>query len=199
MSETEQAAGPDADPHEAPAAAVKQPEPAAVSPLAENIERAQARGADNQIERLRAAIVARLTERLPGRVTPIAAFDDAANNFDFQGLEAAVFVQYAGSQYSGDDTGPARIYAPARMLSWTIYALVRSLKGSEAGIISASALLEEIRLALQGQSFAGATPMRINADRLDAQIEGGWRYIMEFTNSCPAPAYMDERIARHGL
>ena len=145
----------------------------------------------SQPERLQAAIVARLAEKMPGRVETVAAFDDTANEFDFQGRQAAVFVSYAGSRYTGDETGPARIHAPARVLNWDIYVLVRSLKGAQAGSIGAFEVLEEVRHALQGQVFCGATAMKVLCDRLDAQVEGGWRWVVQFSHSCPAPARME--------
>ncbi|KAA6404488.1 Gp37 family protein [Candidatus Tokpelaia sp.] len=153
----------------------------------------------NQLDRLQQAILARLVEKMPGRITHIAAFDEEAQKFDFQGLQGALFVKYEGSSFTGDDTSPMRIYAPARVLTWSIYVLVRSLKGAQDGFIGANEVLEEVRRALQGQSFCGATPCKVLSDRLDAQIEGGWRFVMQFSNSCPAPAYMDERVRAHAV
>lgn len=150
--------------------------------------KASARRPTNVLERIEAAIVARLAEQMPGRIDRIEAFSDLAADYDFgQKDRAAIFVQLSSSAYSAsDDAAAIRVYAPHRTLTWSIYLLVRSIKGAQAGSLGSYEGIEEIRCALQGVSFCGATAMRPLGETLDAQVEGGWRWKLQFSNSIPA-------------
>lgn len=144
----------------------------------------------NPVLRQEDAILARLKERLPGRIVRIEPFPDRPDAFDFPEREAAaVFVHFAGGDYSATgDGGPRAAYSARRTLKWHVVLLVRSLRGAEGGRIGAYEALEEIRCALQGVSFAGATAMIPKRELLDEQKGGVWRWTLECTNAIPAIA-----------
>lgn len=141
------------------------------------------------VQAVEAAIVARLKERLPGRVSRIESFPDRPEQYDFPDTDtAAAFVYFEGADYAPTSDSPRAVYSPRRTCRWRIILLVRSLNGAEGGVIGAYEALEEIRLALQGQSFAGATAMMSRREALEEQRAGVWRWSMEFTNALPAIA-----------
>lgn len=135
------------------------------------------------------AILARLRERMPGRVVRIEPFPDRPEMFDFPEREgAAVFVHFAGADYGPAGEGPRAAYGAQRTLRWHVVLLVRSLRGAEGGRIGAYDALEEIRRALHGVSLAGATPMIPRRELLDEQKAGVWRWTLEFSTTIPAAA-----------
>lgn len=145
----------------------------------------------DMLTRLEAAILETLRARLPQSLTRVEAFDESAENYDFpQGDGGAVFVLYAGSTYSPLDDQTSSAYAPRRTLHWQVFVLVRSLRGKNEGTIGANEAVEAVRLALQGQSVVGATPFIILSDKLEARIENGWRWVLEFSHHIPAVADM---------
>ncbi|MFG1409509.1 Gp37 family protein [Xanthobacter sp. VTT E-85241] len=133
-------------------------------------------------------IIARLKERLPGRIGRIEPFPDRPSDFDFPDREAAVvLVHFTGADYAPAE-GPRGAYSPRRTLKWSVVLLVRSLRGAEGGRIGAYEALDEIRRALQGVSFAGATAMVPKRETLDEEKAGVWRWALEFTCAIPAVA-----------
>lgn len=143
--------------------------------------------ATNIMETVEAAMVARLQERLPGRVTRIDAFPDRPEDYDFPDREhAAVFVRYDRSDFSPSDGSPRAVYSPRETLVFQAVLLVRALRRADGGPIGAYEALDEIRRALHGRSLAGATPMQPRSRRLEEERGGVWRWVMEF--SCAAPA-----------
>lgn len=150
-------------------------------------ERALLPAATNIIETVEAAMVDRLRERLPGRVTRIDAFPDRPADYDFPDRDqAAVFVRYDRSDFTPSDGGPRGVYSPRETLVYQVVLLVRALRRADGGPIGAYEALDEIRRALHGRSFAGATPMQPRSRRLEEERDGVWRWMMEF--SCAAPA-----------
>lgn len=143
----------------------------------------------NPILDIEGAIVARLKSRLPGRVARVEPFPDKPSQFDFSDREGAVvLVHYAGADYSPTGDTPRQAYSPRRTMKWQIVLLVRSLRGAEGGRIGAYDVLDEVRRAVQGVSFAGATPMAPRREILDEEKDGVWRWTMEFSASIPALA-----------
>lgn len=141
----------------------------------------------DMISRIEDAMIDTLKKRLPQSLARIDAFDGAADNYDFSQADgSAVFVHYSGSTYSPGDDQMTNAYAPRRTLRWQVFVLVHAMKGKNDGEISANEAIEAVRLALQGQSVVGATPFLIVSDKLDAQLEGGRRYVLEFTHHIPA-------------
>lgn len=141
----------------------------------------------NVIEAIEDAMVTRLAEKLPRRFRAPESFPDDPEAFDFPTSEqAACFVRYDRSAYAGADNEPRRAYAPMRALTFEVVVLVRSLRGAQAGRVGSYEALEAVRLALQGQSFAGATAMVPAGDELQEQKAGVWRWALRFT--CRAPA-----------
>lgn len=102
--------------------------------------------------------------------------------YDFSNLPAALLIHYAGSRYTAPK-GPANT-AQARAMEWSLVLLVRSLRG-EGG---AYGHLEDIRLAVQGRSFAGAGPAVIIRDELTDETDGVWRWDIRVSLPIPAVA-----------
>lgn len=143
----------------------------------------------NVIEAIEDAMVAQLADKLPRRFRAPESFPDDPEAFDFPSSEqAACFVRYDRSTYAGADSEPRRAYAPMRTLTFEAVVLVRSLRGAQAGRIGSYEALEAVRVALQGQSFAGATAMVPAGDELQDQKAGVWRWAMRFTCRVPAVA-----------
>ncbi|MCJ8142964.1 Gp37 family protein [Ancylobacter sp. A5.8] len=146
----------------------------------------------NVITAIEDAMVARLMAKLPRTFRPAESFPDQAENFDFPvSNEAACYVRYDRSTYAGPDAEPRRAYAPMRTLSFEVIVLVRSLRGAQDGRVSSYDALEAVRLALQGQSFGGATAMAPAGDQLQARDAGVWRWAIRFTCRAPAVAVAD--------
>ncbi|MBI0177579.1 Gp37 family protein [Bartonella apis] len=143
----------------------------------------------DMLTRIEDAIIKTLKAQLPQELNRVESFDENVENYDFpQGDGGAVFTLYAGSTYEAGDDKPTTAYATRRTLRWQLFILVRSLNGKNGGLISAHEAVEAVRKTLQGQSVAGATPFQIISDKLDARIEGGWRWVMEFSHHIPSIA-----------
>lgn len=141
------------------------------------------------IEQISDGIVSRLKARMPGRVSRIEAFPDKPAAYDFpKGEDAAVFVRYDSSSFEQSDDSPRGTYAPREVMTFQVVYLVRSLRRTDSGPISAGELKTEIRLALHGRSFSGSTPLRPTRHWLDDQKDGVWRWVMAFTCSVPVVA-----------
>lgn len=143
----------------------------------------------DMLSRIEDAIITQLRTHLPQELNRVESFDETVEDYDFpQGDGGAVFTLYAGSNYESGDDKPTTAYAPRRTLRWQIFVLVRSLNGKNGGFIGAHEAVEAVRKTLQGQSVVGATPFLILSDKLDARIESGWRWVMEFSHHVPMVA-----------
>ncbi|WCK24627.1 Gp37 family protein [Agrobacterium pusense] len=131
------------------------------------------------IEQVEDALLAHLKENVSGQCK-VENFPNDPKLFDFSNLPAALLVHYAGSRYAAPK-GPANT-AQDRAMEWSLVLLVRSLRG-EGG---AYTHLEDIRLAVQGRSFAGAGPAVMTHDQLIEEVDGVWRW--ELRISLPIPA-----------
>ncbi|HEY9212063.1 MAG TPA: Gp37 family protein [Ancylobacter sp.] len=146
----------------------------------------------NPITDIEDGMVARLKERLPRRIARIESFPDDPTKYDFPDRDAAAcFVRYDRSGYSASGGGPREAYSPIRTLTFEVALLVRSLRGTNDGAIGSYDALEDIRRALQGQSFAGATAMVPVSDELQEQKASVWRWGFKFTCQIPAIAVAD--------
>lgn len=135
------------------------------------------------IEAMCEAAVDRLRIELPGKVT-IDHFPDRAEQYDFEGYDAAALVLYGGSRFSGDGLlGAAGVDETPRLV---VALLVRSLRGPSG----AYELIQAIRLALQGASLAGSKALfPVEAD-LENQSENVFQYRLVFEGglvAAPAP------------
>lgn len=142
------------------------------------------------IEQAEAEIVETLKQSVDGSVK-VQSFPSDITTFDFAGLKAAALIHYSGSNFMGRK-GPANT-AQAQRMNFSIVLLIRALKG----VGGAYQTLEDIRLALQGESFNGAGPVEIVSDRLVSEVEGQWRF--EITIGLDAPAVARERQAPASL
>lgn len=135
------------------------------------------------IEQIEEAIVERLKAELSGQVK-VAAFPNDPAKFDFANLPAAALVHYVGSKYAARE-GPVKT-DQRRRPEFAIVLLTRSLRGRGGAYMH----LEDVRLALQGDSFAGAGPAEIVRDELQGEQDGVWRWWMQVALALPA-------VARH--
>lgn len=133
------------------------------------------------IEQVEDALVEHLKASVSGQCK-VEAFPDDPAKYDFANLPAALLIHYAGSQYQSAK-GPAN-KSQARRMSFALVLLCRSLRG-EGG---AYGHLEDVRLAVQGATFAGAGPAEITRDALDDERDGVWRWTITIAMPIPAVA-----------
>lgn len=133
------------------------------------------------IEQIEDAIVARLREELSGSVK-VEHFPADPAKFDFANLPAAALVHYVGSKYASRE-GPAKT-DQRRRPEFAVVLLTKSLRGQGGAYHH----LEDIRLALQGDSFAGAGPAEIVRDELQSEQDGVWRWWVQVALPVPAVA-----------
>ncbi|MCM2291090.1 Gp37 family protein [Allorhizobium sp. BGMRC 0089] len=131
------------------------------------------------IEQVEDALLTVLKENVSGQCK-VDAFPNNPALYDFDGLPAALLIHYTGSRFA-PAKGPANT-TQARAMEFSLVLLVRSLRG-EGG---AYAHLDDIRLAIQGRSFAGAGPAALARDQLNEEKDGVWRW--EIRVSLPIPA-----------
>lgn len=135
------------------------------------------------IEQIEDAIVERLKIELSGSVK-VEPFPNDPTKYDFANLPAAALVHYVGSKYAPRE-GPVKT-DQRRRPEFAIVLLARSLRGQGGAYMH----LEDIRLALQGGSFAGTGPAEIVRDELRDEHDGVWRWWVQI--ALPMPA-----VARH--
>lgn len=133
------------------------------------------------IEQVEDALLADLIESVSGQCK-VEVFPADPKLYDFANLPAALLIHYSGSRYSAAK-GPANT-AQGRAMEWALVLLVRSLRG-EGGAYDH---LEDIRLAVQGRTFAGAGPAAMISDRLVEEGGGIWRWEIRIALPIPAVA-----------
>lgn len=131
------------------------------------------------IEKVDTALEAHLKESVSGQCK-VEVFPNDPKTYDFANLPAALLIHYAGSRYA-QPKGPVNT-AQARSMEWALVLLCRSLRGEGGAYLH----LEDVRLALQGQTFAGAGPLVMTRDQLMEERDGVWRW--EIRIALPAPA-----------
>lgn len=126
----------------------------------------------NTCEALEAAVMARLTARLPDLA--VEAYPDDPDGYRLNHPVGALLVRYHGSKY-----GPlldAGIVVQERRLAIEVTLVMRCLNGKE-GVYGA---LEEVRQALAGHAppaFGKLVPI---GDEFLGEGGGEWRYAIDF-------------------
>lgn len=134
-----------------------------------------------RLEALTEAVLERLAAQLPRSVT-VERFPARGDDYDMQGRAAAALVICTGGTFARAST-PATA-ALSETVSIVVVLLVRALSG-DAG---APSLIEDIRLALQGASLAGARALQPIGWSLVERDEELLRFDFEFETSLPAVA-----------
>lgn len=130
------------------------------------------------------AIVARLKERLTGGVL-VEHFPDQPEQFDFSGYGAAALVLYGGSKFA--NAGMRGAQGAIETLLVHVVLLVAHLRPSRDNPAAAYAILQDIRQALHGHSFAGSTGLRPVAVDLERHSDDGvYQYRSDFECELPA-------------
>lgn len=142
------------------------------------------------IEKVEDAIVEALKSGVDGSVK-VESFPADTESYDFAGLKAALLVHYTASQYQ-PRSGPANP-SQMRRMNFAIVLLTRSLRGDGG----AYGTLEDVRRALQGESFEGAGPAEIVRDGLVREDKGQWRF--EIVIGLNAPAVAQDRQRQTSL
>jgi hypothetical protein len=119
------------------------------------------------------AAVELLRAQISGRVI-VDHFPDNPEQFDFEGYDAAALVLWNGDQF--DAAGIRGEQGSRAAMQVSVVLLVRSLRGAGG----AYELLEQIRLALQGESLAGSTALRPLRRELERQDEQVFQYRFDF-------------------
>lgn len=140
------------------------------------------------IERVENALIAALKEGVSGQVK-VESFPANTETYDFAGLRSALLVHYAASQYS-PRVGPADPNQKRRM-NFALVLFARDLRGADG----AYRTLEDVRLAVQSVSFAGAGPAEIVRDGLASENQGQWKFEIVIGLNVPAVARDKQRPA----
>lgn len=133
------------------------------------------------IELVEDALLERLALDVSGQLK-VEAFPADPKTYDLDNLPAALLIHYSGSDYA-QPKGPAGT-AQARRMRYQLVLLTRSLRG-QGGAYSH---LEDVRLSVQGNTFAGAGPVTIVSDRLEEEKDGVWRWLVSIALPIPAVA-----------
>ncbi|MBP1862146.1 Gp37 family protein [Rhizobium herbae] len=131
------------------------------------------------IEKVENGLLERLKEDVSGQCK-VEVFPADPKTYDFGNLPAALLIHYSGSRFAAAK-GPANT-AQSRRMEFALVLLCRSLRG-EGGAYNH---LEDVRLSIQGNSFAGAGPAEIVRDFLDDEKDGVWRW--QTVIALPIPA-----------
>lgn len=140
----------------------------------------------SRLDRLCDLVEAQLAARLP-RAASVERFPVHAAQYDMQGRDAAILVLANNGQFDRGST-PARA-ALMETISIIVVILVRALRG-DAG---APALIEDVRLALQGVSLGGCSAIQPIGWSLVDRDEGVLRFDFEFETRLPAVAGSEHR------
>lgn len=140
------------------------------------------------IERVETAIIDALKEGVSGSVK-VESFPANTDTYDFAGLKTALLVHYAASQFS-PRSGPVDPNQKRRM-NFAIVLFARDLRGARG----AYRTLEDVRLAVQSQSFVGAGPAEIVRDGLVREDKGQWKFEIVIGLNVPAVARDRQRPA----
>lgn len=141
------------------------------------------------LSKIEDAIIARLKEDLPMWVD-VEAWPENPRDYDFANKDGVALVHYSGSRFvepQGQSTNQKR------GMSWAIVLKTRSLNGE----LGAYDVLEDIRQALQGQSFEGGGPLRMVSDDLVSEEDGVWQW--QIIVALPIDAVAKRAPARAGL
>lgn len=124
-------------------------------------------------------VINRLANRLPARLR-IERFPDKPEEYDFEGSDGAVLVLYDGAKF--DAPGIPGAAGLRREFRLVVVALTRRLGGPDGGW----GLIEDIRLALHGESFGGCRALVPVEDEFEDQAQGVARFRIVFAGVIPA-------------
>lgn len=127
----------------------------------------------SMIDQICEAAVERLKATLAGRVI-VEHFPDDPDRFDFEGYDAAALVLWNGDQFAA--SGLRGQQGALITMTISVVLLVRALRGHGG----AYELLEQVRLALHGESLAGSTALRPTRRELENQNDGVFQYRSDF-------------------
>jgi hypothetical protein len=143
------------------------------------------------------AVIDAIIARLKDVIAPSVVIDwcpEKAEEYELGTYHAAVLVMPGDIQY---DTSKAR-----QTVEIVAYCLTRALRPARSDVDGdtiagphAARLVEDVRLALHGNSFAGSTaviPLRVTFDGLEAGVA---QYRSRFQASLPLPIAATSRIA----
>ena len=147
-------------------------------------------GSPSLIEKIEDAIVAGVKAGVDGSVK-VDAFPANPESYDFANLKAAVLIHYSSSQFTARKGGA--ITAQTRRMNFSLVLFARELRGHTGSY----SILEDLRLALQAQVFAGAGPAEIVKDELISEQHGQWRW--EIVIGLNIPAIARERLTPAAL
>ena len=133
------------------------------------------------IENIENGMIEALKAGVSGSVK-VEPFPADPDTYDFVNLDAAALVHYSGSNYKPMQ-GQAQT-RQERRFKFAVVLLVRNLRGAGGSYDG----LEDIRLAIQGNVFAGAGPAEIISDALEQEEAGVWRWRIVFGLDAPAIA-----------
>ena len=135
----------------------------------------------NQLERIEDALINQL-KTFVSKLVKVESYPGDPNTYDFSGLECAILVHYRSSKYKASkDVGNN---AQKRRVNFSLVLLSRTLR-DQTGIYQT---LEDMRLAIQGQSFEGSDAVEIVSDDLIREIKGQWQWEIVIGLNLPAVA-----------
>lgn len=135
----------------------------------------------NQLERIEDALIKQL-EEFVSKLVKIESYPGDPNTYDFAGLECAILVHYRGSKYKAvEEVGNS---SQKRRVNFSLVLFSRTLR-DQTGIYQT---LEDMRLAIQGQSFEGSSAVEIVSDALIREIKGQWQWEIVIGLNIPAVA-----------
>jgi hypothetical protein len=120
------------------------------------------------IEQIEDAVIEAIRAGVSSTVK-VESFPADPESYNFNS-PAAILVHYSGARF-GNAKGISA--AQPRDMEFAVVLLARSLKGQGGAYHH----LEDIRQALQGQTFAGVGPAFIARQALDAEKNGVWRFV----------------------
>jgi hypothetical protein len=137
------------------------------------------------LEKVEDAIIALLNQSLPNWVD-IEPWPENPDDYDLVDKKGVVLVHYTGSRFvEAKDLTTNQM----RGMGWALILKTRSFRGQ----YGAYSILEDIRQALQGQSFEGGGPVRMVRDDLVKERDGIWQWNTIITLPIPAVAKKPQR------
>ena len=135
------------------------------------------------------AIEAKLTADIPG--VTVEAYPDSPEDYKFLGPNAALLVQYMGSQYGNPDLEAVRgkRVNQERLLEWRVVILYRNLKAHTLTASGIYTYIEAVRNSLSGYTVAGLTDAGLMFPVSDGFLSRTdnmlWEYEIVFRHTYP--------------
>lgn len=109
----------------------------------------------------------------------IEIFPDKPEEFDFEGADKILLVQYTGSRFDAPEQAGSGMQMRA-----PVFALHLHLRRTQAAVRGLREI-DQVRLAVQGLALEGAK-LRLVRDGLANQSGEFWHYVIELTCRIPA-------------